>query len=161
MRTLAQEVEVARQVAHLSRKRKRVADPDGVPRRRTGGAFSRLAGGDESPVSPKSVAKRQLSADIGHVPPLPPAATSVESPNLTTPTKELTLREAEGWSENEEGHFRNLPLKGVKVVIIHVKDRLDGRDQGNVILQELQAYEEDAQLGCEFIISEPGQSIYL
>ncbi|KAK1982187.1 cAMP phosphodiesterase class-II [Colletotrichum cereale] len=161
MRTLAQEVEVARQVAHLSRKRKRVADPDGVLRRRTGGAFSRLAGGDESPVSPKSVAKRQVSSDIGHMPPLPPAATSVESPNLTTPTKELSLREAEGFSESDEGHHRSLPLKGIKVVIIHVKDRMDGRDQGNVILQELRAYEEDAQLGCEFVISEPGQSIYL
>ncbi|EFQ26978.1 cAMP phosphodiesterase class-II [Colletotrichum graminicola] len=161
MRTLAQEVEVARQVNHLSRKRKRAIDPEGIPRRRTGGAFSRLAGGDESPVSPKTVAKRQLLSDIGHVPPLPPAATSMESPHLTTPTKELSLREAEGLSESEEGTHRNLPLKGIKVVIIHVKDRLDGRNQGDVILQELRAYEEDAQLGCEFVISEPGQSIYL
>ncbi|OLN83374.1 3',5'-cyclic-nucleotide phosphodiesterase [Colletotrichum chlorophyti] len=161
LRSLAQEVEVARQVAHLSRKRKRVADADAIPRRRTGGAFSRLASGDESPISPKSVAKRALSADIAHVPPLPPAATSVESPHLTTPTQELSLREAEGLSESEDGNSRESPLKGVKIVIIHVKDRSDGRDQGQVILQELEAYEEEAQLGCEFIISHPGQSLYL
>lgn len=161
LRALAQEVEVAHQVAHISRKRKRAAEPEATPRRRTGGAFSRLAAGDESPVSPKSVAKRAVSVDIAHVPPLPPAATSVESPHLTTPTQELSLRDADGWSEAEDGHSRALPLKGVKVVIIHVKDRLDGRDQGRVILEELEAYEEEAQLGCEFVISQPGQSIYL
>ncbi|KXH34430.1 cAMP phosphodiesterase class-II [Colletotrichum simmondsii] len=161
MHALAQTVEEARGDAHASRKRKRVAEPDTIPRRRTGGAFSRLAGGDESPISPKSVAKRAVSADIGHVPPLPPAATSVESPHLTTPTQELSLREAEGWSETEDGHSKGPPLKGVKVVIIHVKDRPDGRDQGKLILQELEAYEADAQLGCEFIVSHAGQSLYL
>ncbi|KAL0932089.1 cAMP phosphodiesterase class-II [Colletotrichum truncatum] len=162
LRTLAQEVEVARQVAHLSRKRKRVADADHTPRRRTGGAFSRLAGGDESPVSPKSIAKRAMSADIAPVPPLPPAATSIESPHLTTPTQELSLREAEAaMSESEDGHPRGPPLKGVKIVIIHVKERLDGGEVGDVIQQELEAYEEEAQLGCEFIISQPGQSLYL
>ncbi|KAK1448254.1 cAMP phosphodiesterase class-II [Colletotrichum cuscutae] len=161
MHALAQTVEEARGDAHASRKRKRVAEPDTIPRRRTGGAFSRLAGGDESPISPKSVAKRAMSADIGHVPPLPPAATSVESPHLTTPTQELSLREAERWSETEDGHSKGPPLKGIKVVIIHVKDRPDGRDQGKLILQELEAYEADAQLGCEFIVSHAGQSLYL
>lgn len=163
LRGLAEEVEEARQAAHLSRKRKRGADAEAVPRRRTGGAFSRLAGGDESPISPKSVARRAVSAEIGHVPPLPPAATSVESPHLTTPTQELSLGEMEaGMSEAEDGvHPRGLPLAGVKVVVIHVKDHPDGRDVGALILRELKAYEEVAQLGCEFIISHQGQSIYL
>ncbi|KAH0432367.1 cAMP phosphodiesterase class-II [Colletotrichum camelliae] len=162
LRNLAQEVENARDVLHPSRKRKRVADTDTIPRRRTGGAFGRLASGDESPISPKSVARRALSADISHVPPLPPAATSVESPHLTTPTQELSLREAElGVSESEDGHPSGLPLKGLKIVIIHVKERFDGRNIRNVILNELQAHEEVAQLGCEFIVSRQGQSIYL
>ncbi|TEA14207.1 3',5'-cyclic-nucleotide phosphodiesterase [Colletotrichum sidae] len=161
LQTLAAEVEGVRQV-HPPRKRKRVADADVLPRRKPGGALSRLTGGDESPVSPKSVAKRALSADISNVPQLPPAATSVESPHLTTPTKELSLKEMEAsMSESEDGHSRGQPLKGLKVVIIHVKERLDGRDMGDVILNELLAHEEVAQLGCEFILSRQGQSIYL
>ncbi|KAJ5009013.1 hypothetical protein K4K57_009508 [Colletotrichum sp. SAR 10_99] len=159
---LAQEVENVRDIPHPSRKRKRVADADTIPRRRTGGAFGRLASGDESPISPKSVARRAVSADISHVPPLPPAATSVESSHLTTPTQELSLREAElGVSESEDGHQTGLPLKGLKIVIIHVKERFDGRNTSDVILEELRAHEEVAQLGCEFIVSKQGQSIYL
>ncbi|KAF6826532.1 3',5'-cyclic-nucleotide phosphodiesterase [Colletotrichum musicola] len=163
LRVLADEVEEVRQAAHLTRKRKRGADAETIPRRRTGGAFSRLAGGDESPVSPKSVARRAVSADIGNVSPLPPAATSVDSPHLTTPTKELSLGEMEaGMSETEDGaHLRGHPLKGVKVVIIHAKDRPDGRDVRPMILRELEAYEKASQLGCEFIVSLQGQSIYL
>jgi hypothetical protein len=54
------------------------------------------------------------------------------------------------------------PLKGVEIVIIHVKDKLvDGPEQGDIILKELEAYEEDAKLGCKFIISRSGQSVYL
>ncbi len=55
-----------------------------------------------------------------------------------------------------------LPLAGLKVVIIHVKEKLnDGPQAGDIILEELQAYEEEAQLGCEFVLSSVGQSLYL
>lgn len=54
------------------------------------------------------------------------------------------------------------PLKGVKVVVIHVKDRLDdGEPARDVILRELKEYEEEAGLGCEFSIARKGESVYL
>jgi cAMP phosphodiesterase len=56
----------------------------------------------------------------------------------------------------------DLPLKGLKVVIIHVKDRLDdGPDVGDTIFSQLLEYEKEAKLGCEFIISGVGMSVYL
>ena len=59
-------------------------------------------------------------------------------------------------------HKYNHQLKGLQIVIIHVKDNLDdGPEQGDVILKELQAHEEEAQLGCTFVVSKPGQSVYL
>ena len=55
-----------------------------------------------------------------------------------------------------------LPLRGLKVVIIHVKDKLnDGPRAGDVILQELVEHEGELRLGCEFIVSEAGQDLYL
>jgi cAMP phosphodiesterase len=57
---------------------------------------------------------------------------------------------------------KNLPLKGLRIVIIHVKDKLtDGRQVGENVLAELKTHEKEARLGCTFIISEPGQAVYL
>lgn len=56
----------------------------------------------------------------------------------------------------------DLPLKGVKIVIIHMKDKLnDGPHVGETILQQLLEYEKEAKLGCEFMISHVGMSVYL
>jgi hypothetical protein len=56
----------------------------------------------------------------------------------------------------------NFLLKGVKIVIIHVKDKLtDGPGTEETILKELNDYERDAQLGCEFIIPKAGEAVYL
>lgn len=53
------------------------------------------------------------------------------------------------------------PLGGLEIIVIHVKDRLvDGPEQGDIILKELEAYEEEAQLGCKFTISKAGQAVY-
>jgi cAMP phosphodiesterase len=53
-------------------------------------------------------------------------------------------------------------LKGIKIVIIHVKEKLnDGPDIGETILAQLRGYEARHQLGCEFIKAEAGQSVYL
>lgn len=58
--------------------------------------------------------------------------------------------------------YESQPLKGLKVVIIHVKEKLDdGPDEGAIILKQLLEYEEEAALGCEFIISKAGQSVYV
>ncbi len=54
-----------------------------------------------------------------------------------------------------------LPLKGLKIVIIHMKGKLnDGPAIGDTILKQLEEYEAEAQLGCEFIISKVGEAIY-
>ena len=97
-----------------------------------------------------------------------------DTPHIATPTAELTLKDLGGF----DGHLPKptIPgmcgvpevivppnvLKGLKVVIIHVKDRQDD-DQpvGEVILGELLEHEKQIQLGCEFVISQVGQSIFL
>ena len=55
-----------------------------------------------------------------------------------------------------------LPLKGLKVIIIHVKDTLsDGMDLGQKILADLGKYEKEARLGCEFVRVESGGDVWL
>lgn len=64
---------------------------------------------------------------------------------------------------------QDLPLAGVQVVIVHVKDNLrDGPEVGDTILQQLQEHERNlrgqgkgAGLGCEFRISKCGEGIWL
>lgn len=53
-------------------------------------------------------------------------------------------------------------LAGIKVVIIHMKDTMDDEPPiGQIILEELTEHEAfmETPLGCEWIISEPGQSL--
>ncbi|KAF2757122.1 hypothetical protein EJ05DRAFT_56264 [Pseudovirgaria hyperparasitica] len=63
-------------------------------------------------------------------------------------------------------NLTELPLKGVKVVIIHVKDTLDdGPVVGDIILQQLHEHEENLRehghaLGCEFVVSASGEGYY-
>lgn len=60
----------------------------------------------------------------------------------------------------------NMPLSGIRVVIIHIKDTLkDGPHVSENILAELQDYEQRLQeegqgLGCEFVISQSGESYW-
>ncbi|KAE8451210.1 hypothetical protein EG329_004374 [Mollisiaceae sp. DMI_Dod_QoI] len=54
----------------------------------------------------------------------------------------------------------DLPLQDVKVVVIHVKEKLDDApDPGEIILKQLKGHEK-GQLGCDFVISYSGQSLY-
>ncbi|KAL8943161.1 MAG: hypothetical protein Q9211_001090 [Gyalolechia sp. 1 TL-2023] len=54
------------------------------------------------------------------------------------------------------------PLEGLQVIIIHIKDPLrDGPDIGDSILEQLKEHEAKAQLGCTFIISKSGTSLWL
>ena len=54
------------------------------------------------------------------------------------------------------------PLKGLQVIIIHVKETLkDGLEPGETILAQLQQAEKAEQLGCTFAISRAGASIWL
>ena len=52
-------------------------------------------------------------------------------------------------------------LKGLKVVLIHIKDNVgDGPDTGTTIMEELLAYEARDKLGVEYIIAQPGLDLY-
>lgn len=166
---------------------------------------------DAGPVSPKTVRPMQhqqsaaaaASSSTGAsqsqrhmvVDDLPPSHHS--TPHLSTPTAELTLREAEAGDlglgdgalplppelslshsasagkddgtmangsaarDNGESQHDRLPLHGLKVVIIHVKDRLaDGPPAGDTILRQLLAYEEEQPTGVEYVISDVGQDFY-
>ncbi|KFH49057.1 3',5'-cyclic-nucleotide phosphodiesterase-like protein [Hapsidospora chrysogenum ATCC 11550] len=86
------------------------------------------------------------------------------------PRHELSLRDAAEGSgptspeqqQQQQQQQQQRQLEGLKVVIIHVKDTLsDDDDAGETILRELQKHEDEAQLGCEFIMARSGQSFYL
>lgn len=72
---------------------------------------------------------------------------------VTRTTKEPSASDAA--SPSLEGQ-----LAGLKIVILHIKERLDdGPEQGTVILQQLESHEAVARLGCEFFISRAGMSV--
>lgn len=55
-----------------------------------------------------------------------------------------------------------MPLHGLRVIVIHVKDTLqDGSEVSETILAQLRQHEKVAQLGCEFVIPKAGSSIWL
>jgi cAMP phosphodiesterase len=154
MKTLAAEVEMARHAAAMdSRKRKRAGvDDNGVAGSGRKRATSRHppVGNDEavSPKTTKPPLTSQMSDGLG----------PLDSPRISTPTAELSLKDIEPIPDISSVSHQ---LKGLKVVIIHMKDKLaDGPDVGENILSELLAYEAEAELGCEFVISSVGQSLY-
>jgi 3',5'-cyclic-nucleotide phosphodiesterase len=52
-------------------------------------------------------------------------------------------------------------LKGLKVVVIHVKERMsDGPKAGEVILRELEGHEREAGLGVEYVLSRAGGDFF-
>ncbi|KAH9989495.1 cAMP phosphodiesterases class-II-domain-containing protein [Xylariaceae sp. FL0662B] len=155
MKVLAAEVELARQapVKPLpTKKRKREADEAG---RRVDRAAARSVG-DDHPVSPKSTRPRKVSGALAA------ALSPIDPPHVASPISAL------GLSEFDTNHsmtplpppYTPNPLRGLTVVIIHVKERLnhDGELARDVILEELLDHEKEAGLGCEFVVSSPGQS---
>ena len=107
-----------------------------------------------------------------------------ESPSLAlavTPTAELASTDGEGeGAENGSGNGVGngkalpgkhgqladpalpLPLQGVKVVVIHVKDPLkDGPPAGEVILAQLLEREREADLGCSFEVARTGGEVWV
>lgn len=55
-----------------------------------------------------------------------------------------------------------LPLAGLTVYIIHIKECLtDGPGPGERILSELRTQSEGAYLGCEFVIPNPAEGIWI
>ncbi|KAI3328269.1 cAMP phosphodiesterase class-II [Ustulina deusta] len=159
MQALAATVEMARQnppKLESTKKRKR----EGERGRNGADGAGAGHGGEDRPISPKStrpVKKGPSSATFG------PEYSGVDTPHIATPTAEMSLTDLEA----DIAHAMQVPqfanaLRGLKVVIIHVKEKLvDGDPPRDTILAELQEADEEAQLGCEFIISSPGQSFLL
>ena len=84
------------------------------------------------------------------------------SPKSSKPSRGPTLEVVTPTSEVDLSMYssQERPLRDLKVVVIHVKDKLsDGPPLGETILEQLKEHEEAAKLGCEFIISSAGQSI--
>ena len=64
--------------------------------------------------------------------------------------------------ENQNLNPNSLPLLGLSVYIIHIKDGLtDGPPPGERILEELKTQGEAAKLGCEFRLPVPGEGIWI
>ncbi|KAL2074727.1 hypothetical protein VTL71DRAFT_8506 [Oculimacula yallundae] len=65
------------------------------------------------------------------------------------------------WTDGKSSEKPFLPLRGLKVVIMHVKENLDdGMAAADIIRNELRELEEEAGLGCEFVVSHSGLSLY-
>ncbi|EFX00334.1 cyclic-AMP phosphodiesterase [Grosmannia clavigera kw1407] len=138
--------------------------------------FASVPRAPDDPVSPRTVHPSYAGtgvADDSMVSAVstPATAGTTVTPHISTPTADLSLSDADPLDSLETGaanvgrtreqHCRQPPLKGLKVVIIHVKETLkDGPTAGEVILEQLLDYEEQSQLGCEYIISYAGQSLY-
>ncbi|GAP89788.2 putative cAMP phosphodiesterase class-II [Rosellinia necatrix] len=120
--------------------------------------------GDDHPVSPKSMrpTKKGPSSMAGG------GSSGAEhsganTPHIETPTAEMSLKDLEANTPPVTPALRPTnTLRGLKVVIIHVKERLvDGEAPRDAILAQLLEAEAEAQLGCQFVVSSAGQSFLL
>lgn len=89
----------------------------------------------ESNVSPRSTPLPSISA--------PP-------PIITTTTTTTDFRK--DWVQ---------PLKGLQIVVTHVKDTMSGEDIPSKVLADLEALEEKEKLGVTFLMAEQGLGLYL
>lgn len=65
--------------------------------------------------------------------------------------------DASGWADADP-----LPLAGLSVYIIHIKEYLtDGPPPSDRILRELQEHGKETHLGCEFVIPNPSEGIFI
>jgi cAMP phosphodiesterase len=157
------------------KKRKREGDEGALNRRKTSShptprsvdqqpketSVPTPAESSEDPVSPRTVRPPPIRGPMG---PHGEDQTMLESPHLATPTAELSLHDATLSTPvtplSMQAQTLQQPLKGLKIVVIHVKEKMnDSQDVGEVILSELEEYEREAQLGVEYIISSSGQDL--
>ncbi|KAI5821421.1 cAMP phosphodiesterases class-II-domain-containing protein, partial [Pyronema omphalodes] len=62
-------------------------------------------------------------------------------------------------TSKEKREWKN-PLKGLKIVITHVKDTMTGVDVAGKVLEDLKMLEKDTNLGCEFLLARQSEGIY-
>jgi cAMP phosphodiesterase len=90
------------------------------------------------------------------MPPSPQQSTRTRTP---TPTPTGTSPATQLAASN--GCTDDLPLTGVKIIAMHIKDKLDdGPEIADTILEQLRARELSARLGCEFMVARKGESFY-
>jgi cAMP phosphodiesterase len=90
-----------------------------------------------------------------------PVSDSPISPT-SHPLADRSLSVSENTHMADATHASQLPLKGLKIHIIHVKDTLeDIEPAGETILRQMRTYEKEEKLGCEFVLTSPGMSVYL
>ncbi|KAG5982526.1 hypothetical protein E4U55_001776 [Claviceps digitariae] len=164
LRALAHEVELSRRMKGIgSKKRKRVSTGECHDAHRPSSLLKQEQPVLEDPVSPKSIRPttvKSITAASGHGTVTEHHDHQVETPHLATPTDELSLQDVEplGMVLLDDS---SRPLEGLKVIIIHVKEKLDdGPSVEDSILTQLLEHEKEANLGCEFIISKSGMSFY-
>ncbi|KAL1852502.1 hypothetical protein VTK73DRAFT_9176 [Phialemonium thermophilum] len=139
----------------------RIPPSDGGDAAHSSTAKAPYSAGSDDAVSPRSLRPRRHDERAD------------SSSRIATPTAHLSLEETGAGPGGTVGPVTpastapmsppagQLPLKGLKVVIIHMKEKLDdGPPIEDLVLTELLQHEEEAQLGCEFIISRPGQDLY-
>jgi cAMP phosphodiesterase len=174
MRSLATCVDSVKQGERESRKRKRPSHPAAqeleVGGKRTPGSVVPRARHESNP-SPCSYGPRSLELDgtrpespLSPMTPLTGAAWSraayrQRSLSGTRSPAEMELNES---SSSTASDISQKPLKGLKIVIIHIKDKLaDGPSAAENVIAQIKAYEEEEKLGCEFLLAEAGMSVYL
>tara|TARA_R110002003_G_scaffold244_5_gene17460 strand:- start:1661 stop:3469 length:1809 start_codon:yes stop_codon:yes gene_type:complete len=164
------EHEREKEEARKGRKRKRASRTEGLhidgPKAKT----VHLTKGVDSPLTsvapPFSDDERLPDYDTSHTP------TGTHTPNpalLSSTSHPAALNLSSVSAEHNRAMLAaafEAPLKGVKVVIIHVKDTFsDGPLVGDQILEELRAGEREAGekgrgLGCSFEVSRSGESYW-
>ncbi|ESZ96933.1 cAMP phosphodiesterase class-II [Sclerotinia borealis F-4128] len=86
----------------------------------------------------------------------------VRPPPINTPSYAIHSQGHRRASGDGNVFHEENALEGVKIVIIHVKEKMeDGEEPREVILRQLKAFEKDSKLGCEFVVSEKGMNVYL
>ena len=124
------------------------------PATKTTRTMTRLEEGREGPRPVASVTAQQQDAS-----PLPHSTDVDSAEEEGSPGDETAQRRAR--KEREERR-EEMPLRGLKVVVIHVKDTLmDGPRPDEVVIAQLREYEREVGLGCEFLISVGGESVWV
>ena len=182
VREARKEHEQAREAARLGRKRKRLSKdmhPDSPMKARTWHPGARGVDTPLSSARPRSHTDDDLMTDFSNTPtgthtpnPYPShSATSgpPHNPHASHPSAPAALNLNSVSAEHNRALLSaafESPLKGLKVVVIHVKDTCeDGPLVGDTILRELQEgevkmKEEGKGLGCSFEISRSGEAYW-
>ena len=144
----------------------------GSPRKRKRPSSGFKAATDERPPPARHHPRRRTRSSVSPSTQMTPEPVRQEGSERTEATDLKDIVEENGAGSNSlydsrqslgKGQFNAArPLEGLHVVIIHVKDPLrDGPDVRDAILEQLQAHEREAQLGCVFTVSRSGASILL